>query len=267
MDFQWTHYDKNNKIIYQAIITTGNSVSFYCPICNSAITCLNIQSGANFTYWFITRPPNFPKTCRDDIKYGSTVKIQTSLFEDEMPTAKLTYELLDEQSGEGAYKLKLEGNFKHHIEPMVQFIKKFVPSADRTYDPTSFEWHYHERWQDIMLQAFKAGNWYVDYVISKEQYADLKRKQDEFARQAGQQFQTRQVPIEEDLQMFEKLLAPISNGDADFLELKNWSREQAIRAWKRALRFYHPDLHPERASQASQLNEVWGRLKEGYYIK
>lgn len=187
---------------------------------------------------------------------------------EEMPKATLSYEALQLDSEgiptEGAYKLKLEGNFKTHIEPIVKFIKASIPSSDRTYDPTTYEWAFHERFWPLMEQAFKGSHFQVQFTVRKEDFVELKRKQAEFAKQAGQSFQTKQYSIDEDINKFASLLSQASISATGYLD---WTRQEAEKIWKRALRFFHPDLHPERAAQASELNEVWSRLKESYYIK
>src|SRR5882757_7646033 len=187
---------------------------------------------------------------------------------EEMPKATLSYEALqiDTEGNvtEGAYKLKLEGNFKSDIEPMVTFVKAAIPSSDRTYDPTTREWFYHEKFHPTMEQALKGSRFVLNYTVTKEQFVELKRKKDEFARQAGQTFQVKQYDTNEDLAKFGILLTEAAIPTKDYV---SWSREIATSFWKKALKFFHPDLHPERTEQASELNEVWSRLKEGYYIK
>lgn len=190
------------------------------------------------------------------------------LMENEMPKAILSYEALQLDSEgiptEGAYKLKLEGNFKTHIEPIVKFIKATIPSSDRTYDPTTYEWAFHERFWPLMEQAFKGSHFQVQFTVRKEDFVELKRKQAEFAKQAGQSFQTKQYSTDEDINKFASLLLQASIPATGYLD---WTKEEAMKIYKRAIRFFHPDLHPERASQASELNEVFSRLKESYYIK
>jgi hypothetical protein len=193
-------------------------------------------------------------------------------FGEEMPKATLSYEALtSDQDGnvtEGAYRLKLEGNFKQHIEPIVIFIKASIPSSDRTYDPNTYEWFYHEKYHDLMKHALSGSRFTLSYTITKEQFTELKRKQDEWAKQAGQTFQTKNYDTDNDIIKFAAFLAEASEGAFGSIEeVKNLSKETATNFWKKALRFFHPDLHPERAAQASELNEVWTRLKEGYYIK
>lgn len=202
---------------------------------------------------------------------------------EEMPKATLSYEALQLDSEgiptEGAYKLKLEGNFKTHIEPIVKFIKASIPSSDRTYDPTTYEWAFHERFWPLMEQAFKGSHFQVQFTVRKEDFVELKRKQAEFAKQAGQTFQTHQYDTNKDINKFFELLTPVllkidfpfvCGGiptDFNLTAIQNIDRSQAEKAYKKAIRFYHPDLHPERAAQASELNEIWSRLKESYYIK
>lgn len=188
----------------------------------------------------------------------------------EMPKATLSYEALQLDSEgiptEGAYKLKLEGDFKTHIEPIVKFIKTAIPSSDRTYDPTTYEWAFHEKYYPLMEQAFKGSHFQVSFTVRKEDFVELKRKQAEFAKQAGQTFQTRQYDTNADLITFAELLEE-ANLIKCINDVKDWSRETATSFWKKALRAFHPDLHPEKANHASTLNEVWSRLKESYYIK
>jgi hypothetical protein len=189
-----------------------------------------------------------------------------------MPKATLSYEALavDTEGNvtEGAYRLKLEGNFKQHIEPIVKFIKASIPSSERTYDPTTYEWFYHEKWHPFMEQAFKGSHYTIIYGVTKEAFTELKRKQAEWAKQAGQSFQHKQYPVDEDVKNFFALLDKaglVTHTKLD--ELKEWTKDQAIAMYKKAIRKFHPDLFPERAAQASELNEVWSRLKESYYIK
>lgn len=201
--------------------------------------------------------------------YGFGYKNPQNLFKDEeMPKATLSYEALQLDSEgiptEGAYKLKLEGNFKQHIEPIVKFIKASIPSSDRTYDPTTYEWAFHEKFWPLMEQAFKGSHFQVSFIVRKEDFVELKRKQAEFAKQAGQTFQTKQYSTDEDMAKFGMLLSTANYGTKGYVD---WTREQALKAYKTIIRFFHPDLHPERAAQAAELNEVWTRLKEGYYIK
>lgn len=189
-----------------------------------------------------------------------------------MKKATFTFEQLDANTGEGCYKLKLEGPFKTHIEPMVQFIKGLVPSSDRLYDPNSREWTYSEKYDQFIRTAIQAAGFQIDELISKQKFQEFKKKQEEAARSAGQSLQSRQIPIGQDLQQFRDLLISAlivsqDNGIPAMKIIENWTKEEAISAYKKAIRFYHPDLHPERAEQASQLNEVWSRLKEAYYIK
>lgn len=192
----------------------------------------------------------------------------------EMPKATLSYEALqlspEGEILEGAYRLKLEGNLKQHIEPVVKFIKTSVPSSDRTYEPTTFEWFYHEKYHDLMKLALSGSHFTVNYTVTKEQFVELKRKQDEFAKQAGQAFQTKQYPVDDDINKFASLLstAHVSNGTIfTKVALETWNKETATMFYKKAIKFFHPDLHPERAAQASELNEVFTRLKETYYLK
>jgi len=195
----------------------------------------------------------------------------------EMPKATLSYEALNiDTEGnvtEGAYRLKLEGNFKQHIEPIVKFIKATIPSNDRTYDPNTYEWFYHEKWHPLMDMAFKGSQFSVQYTITKEAFTELKRKQSEWAKQAGQSFQTKQYNTSEDIEKFAFLLneAGFSQPNGTFTGiveyLENIPKDIAISLYKKAIRFFHPDLHPDRATQASELNEVFSRLKESYYIK
>ena len=195
----------------------------------------------------------------------------------EMPKATLSYEALQLDSEgqvlEGAYRLKLEGNFKQHIEPIVKFIKMSIPSSERTYDPTTYEWFYHEKWHPIMQTALGGSHFSIVYNVTKEAFTELKRKQAEWAKQAGQAFQTKQYNTDEDVLKFSNLLVtanavlPEENQFTLVDKVAKFTRELAIAAYKKAIKFYHPDLHPERAEQASELNEVWSRLKEGYYIK
>lgn len=165
----------------------------------------------------------------------------------------------------GAYKLKLEGHFKRHIEPMVQFIKATIPGSDRTYDPNTYEWFFHEKYFDVMKTALQGSHFTVDISITKEVYEDFRRKQQEYAQQAGQTLSSQQHSTNDDLKIFIDLMA--NAGLKWQKDPSEWNREIAEKAYKRTIRFYHPDLHPEKAAEAATLNEVWLRLKQSYYIK
>lgn len=217
--------------------------------------------------------------CHNCIKIGfSQVKVygvvtgRLSSKDHEVKKATLTFEQLDAVTGEGCYKLKLEGPFKQAIEPIVTFIKGLVPSSDRLYDPNSKEWTYSEKYDQFIRAALQAAGFHIDELISKQTFNEFKKKQEEAARAARQSYQQRIVPVGEDLQQFRDLLISAKlvsndNGIPAMKVIENWNREEAKKAWKKAFVFYHPDVHPERASQASQLNEVWSRLKENYYTK
>ncbi len=198
---------------------------------------------------------------------------------EEMPKATLSYEALqlEEETGnvlEGAYKLKLEGNFNTHVEPIVKMIKQLIPSSERTYEPTTREWFYHEKYHNTIKQLLDGLCYQIVFTIRKEDFVELKCKQTEWARQAEQQFKTQTYDTTQDILNYQDLLIraglvcdKTNTSIIAPMPIKDWNRENAEKAYKKAIRFFHPDLHPERAVQASQLNEIWSRLKEGYYIK
>jgi hypothetical protein len=234
--------------------------------------CSNCQNIIDDNYLTVGQLRHF-SSCVMPIYHPLGSKINYTLIPyngDEMPKATLSYEALTTDNDgiptEGAYKLKLEGNFKNHIEPIVKFIKASIPSSDRTYDPNTYEWAFHERYWPLMEQAFKGSHFQVQFTVRKEDFVELKRKQAEWAKQAGQNFQVKQYPVEADIMIFSNLIDKVGNG-SNLGTIRDWTRQEAEKAYKKAIRFFHPDLHPERASEASSLNEVWSRLKEGYYIK
>lgn len=245
-DAYYEHIDRNGLSIFKVFLVDQSFVTFNCVYCGY----MSVKNNSGR----MTLLSGYPATsCKNVWK----------LRNEEMARAYLTYVLLNEQSGEGAYKIKLEGHFKSQIKPFVDFIKSVIPSSDRTYDPTTYEWHYHEKYDDIIRKALKGTSFHITDVVTKEQYAELKRKQEEFAQ--ARPISTEMIPVEIDLKAFEALL--LTAGVKWNNPPSEWNKEVASKAYKKAIIYYHPDLHPEREEQSYQLNSIWRRLQESYYLK
>ncbi len=252
MNLNYSHI-RNGQTIVNIILTPHAIYQMNCPFCGHFI----VQNLGNRKHQILYYNLVLNMQCQDIISWQGEST--------EMPRAYLEYLELNPQSGEGAYKLKFEGHFKQYIQPMVTFIKATIPGSDRTYDPNTYEWFFHEKYFDVMKTALEGSNFRVEQGVTKEQFEELRKQQEEYARQAGQSFSVQKHDTNEDLKSFIALLVGAGVKWKD--DPANWSKDIAKKAYLRAIKYYHPDLNPGMIMMATQLNEVWSRLKEAYYIK
>lgn len=201
--------------------------------------------------------------CYAMIRGRSTV---INLEENEMKKASFQYE-----ASIDAYKINFSfRNYKRDLEGVINFIKTSVPSADRTYDPKTYTWYINEKYYDPLIQVLSSLGWDCDTKISKKQFEDFKKKQEEAAKAAGQAFSTRTRDKNEELSIFREILSNVgitTNG------LENLSLNEAKKLYRRAAILLHPDRNkdnPIAAEKMSILNSTWTFLQDpekGYYIK
>ena len=136
----------------------------------------------------------------------------------------------------------------------IELIKTKVPSNERSYDPAdNHAWYISEHFFDALLPIMRAtfGNCAFSIV-------DKKKVEEYNQGCATTAVVSTDKLAEEFFQMLEKAsLTP----DRSALEEKMVKRD-----YLRAAKFYHPDYHPEFASEMSRLNELWANLR-GVYFK
>ena len=177
-----------------------------------------------------------------------------------MAFKKNTARLIYEPSLQG-YSLSFSYN-----AAIIEFVKKAIPSHKRTYDPATKTWYFGSEYFDIIRTLFDGHRNYTLTIVTQ---AEVEQKMREAEEASAHNWQPAQYSIEDTLQQFVQLLLPVSidkNGDFD-KEVKNWSKNEAVKAYRKAALFYHPDRNKGDGSKMSELNSTWAILKEGYYIK
>ena len=174
-------------------------------------------------------------------------------------STKKTARLIYEPSLQG-YSLSFSYN-----KDIVEFIKKAIPSNKRTYDPASYTWYFGSEYFDLIKLLFDGHCEYTLTIVSED---EVKKKLEE-AQRTQSSWHPAQYSIDDELQKFIILLLPVTVGkNGDFTkEVKNWTKNDATKAYRRAAMFYHPDRNNGDGSKMSELNSTWAILKEGYYIK
>lgn len=177
---------------------------------------------------------------------------------------KKTARLIYEPSLQG-YSLSFSYN-----KDIVEFIKKAIPSHKRTYDPTSYTWYFGSEYFDLVKMLFDGHREYTLTIVSEN---EVKKKLEESQQASQSSWHPAQYSIEDELQRFSNLLVtgniipPIDNNQSLLNKIKNITKSEAIRLYRKAATVYHPDRNGGDGSKMSELNSVWAILKEGYYIK
>ena len=165
-----------------------------------------------------------------------------------------------------AYRFAFKKGFSQGV---IDIIKKAIPANERdTSGPPKWEWFFSERWYELVKLALEGAGFKIT-IITKEEIDELRRKQAEAQQHA---WKPAVLSLDTELEKFRKLLFDaniIHNNGRDSSEIvRQWSLEEAKQAYKKATRYYHPDLHPERAESMSVLNSTWMVLSDkekGYY--
>lgn len=170
-----------------------------------------------------------------------------------------------------AYKFKFVRGFSR---PVIDIIKTGIPTNERTTSgPPDWEWYFKEQYYPLIKLALD-GAGFVTKIITKEDIEKLKAQQAEQQAQNkvpnyGQMFKPKAYSIEDELDKFYHLLNPVWESAYGFLTLKalkEWDKTTAIKFYRIAAGFWHPDKGGD-AKRMSELNTTWAILKEGYYIK
>lgn len=173
---------------------------------------------------------------------------------------KKTARLIYEPSLQG-YSLSFSYN-----KDIVEFIKKAIPSNKRTYDPASYTWYFGSEYFDLIKLLFDGHREYTLTIVSED---EVKKKLEE-SQSNQSSWHPAQYSIDAELQKFYELLSYVdTNNGASFTldQIKNLTRNEAVKAYRKASLVYHPDRNNGDGSKMSELNSTWAILKEGYYIK
>lgn len=175
--------------------------------------------------------------------------------------SKKTARLIYEPSLQG-YSLSFSYN-----KDIVEFIKKAIPSHKRTTSgPPDWTWYFGSEYFDLIKLLFDGHREYTLTIVSED---EVKKKLEE-AQSNQSSWAPSQYSIDAELQKFYGLLSYVdTNNGASFTldQVKNLTRNEAVKAYRKAALVYHPDKNQGDGSKMSELNSTWAILKEGYYIK
>lgn len=172
---------------------------------------------------------------------------------------KKTARLIYEPSLQG-YSLSFSYN-----ESIVEFVKKAIPSHKRTYDPATKTWYFGSEYFDLIKLLFDGHREYILTIVSED---EVKKKLEE-SQSNQSSWHPAQYSIDAELQKFWILLkeSKIWQENITLDGIKNITKDNALKWYRRAAMFYHPDRNNGDGSKMSELNSTWAILKEGYYIK
>lgn len=235
-------------VIYYVILPDGAFTSFKCPYCGFISVANNSGNLSVFSQGTSSK-------CNTTVQHVSGNQPMPP-YTNKKKTARLIYE----PSLQG-YSLSFSYN-----RDIVEFIKKAIPSHKRTTSgPPDWTWYFGSEYFDLIKLLFDGHREYTLTIVSEN---EVKKKLEE-AQNTQSSWAPAQYSIDAELQKFVQLLLPVSigkNGDFD-KEVKNWTKNDATKAYRRAAMFYHPDRNNGDGSKMSELNSTWAILKEGYYIK
>jgi hypothetical protein len=150
----------------------------------------------------------------------------------------------------------LAGVYKLHFDfskEFIDLIKATIPSSHRSYDPGSKTWIIDEHFYDPILAMLKAKFTNV-HTVSKQEVEE---------RQKEYQVVTTVTDTDKELKIFTDLLkeAGIS------FDVHEKDGAKALKAYRRAALFYHPDRNPEKAKDMSSLNAAFQNLKKHFGLE
>jgi hypothetical protein len=156
---------------------------------------------------------------------------------------------------------------------VVDIIKAGIPTNERTTTgPPDWKWYFAEKYFNLVKLALDGAGFKIK-IITKEDIEKLRQEQAKHQEEAQQYYiKTVGISIGDELQKFRDLLlkANILKVDPPLTPMRvieNWNKEEAIRFYRKAAQFYHPDRNPQYAASMSELNSTWAVLKDAYYIK
>ncbi len=155
---------------------------------------------------------------------------------------------------------------------VIDIIKTGIPTNDRKTDgPPEWKWYFGEGYFNIVKMALDAAG-FTTKIVTKADIEDLRSKQAEAQQNNQHMYKPAGVSIPEILNKFIFLVTgtgaiiDVNNGDYN-LDPKDWSRTQALKAYRKAAIKLHPDLNNGQDVGMSELNSTWAILEKGYYIK
>jgi hypothetical protein len=147
---------------------------------------------------------------------------------------------------------------------IIEFIKKVIPSHKRTTSgPPDWTWFFGSEFYPIVKTLFDGHPEYKLTIVTQAEVEEMQARQAE-TRSA---WKPAEFSIETELKKFHDLLWTVDTvDDVTPEDVKNWTRVEALRNYRRAAIHYHPDKGGDSVKMA-ELNNTWALLKEGYYIK
>lgn len=153
-----------------------------------------------------------------------------------------------------AYSLKFS-----YDQSIIDFVKKIIPAHKRTTSgPPDWIWYFGEEYFDVIKTLFEGHCDYKLTIVTKDEVEDMLRKQEE----CRNTWRPAEHSIDEELKKF----ANLTGYTHQLTEVKNFTRDQALKVYRKACLYLHPDRGGD-AVKMAELNNTWALLKEGYYIK
>lgn len=175
------------------------------------------------------------------------------------------------------YALKFD-----YDKDVLDFFKKIVPAGKRTVSTQTvgmfrnrrtgkdepkveWTWYFGEEYFDIVKHLFEAHRSFDLKIISREDVENLRKSQEEYRQ--NYVTTTQSYSIDDELRKFHSLV--VSNGTS-LDEVKNLTRDEALRYYRKAAFTYHPDRNRGdivAEEKMTELNRTWSLLKEVYFTK
>lgn len=160
-----------------------------------------------------------------------------------------------------AYSLKFD-----YDKPTHDFLKKVIPAHERTTSgPPTWTWYFGRKYYDVVRTLLESGHKFKLTIVSEDEVRKLQEEQSR-VRDTWQPT-TQQYSLDEELRKFYAL---VPHNGTSYDEVRNMSRSDAQKLYRRGAFVYHPDRNngsTSAATQMSELNRVWNLLKEVYYTK
>jgi hypothetical protein len=128
------------------------------------------------------------------------------------------------------------------VQSTINFIKATIPSSQREYDPDTKTWYIGESAYKNLLDVLNA--------IPQFEVSFLEKP----AQVTAQRFHSK----EDDFTRWKQILS-MSHIQVPMDKVPSF--QEAVKLYRRAAMYLHPDRNPSMASEMSELNEVWNRLK------
>lgn len=146
-------------------------------------------------------------------------------------------------------------NFSYN-KAIVDLLKSTIPASDRDYKPKeNHTWVIHEKYFEPIRELLEAkfGKHNVN-ILEKE---ESQQKWEEFNNYI---FQAKAINYSDEITKFVGLLR---EAGIQF-DINCSDGKLALKAYRRAAMFFHPDRNPDFAGKMSELNSTFQNLKEFY---